>query len=162
MSDNDKRSSVCVPLEVVIGAVESADNEWDQFLDIETMEAVGIPESFFMDDFGDEYQRLAEQIEDGLNTRYFRLPSPYDIHEYSIMERFVWSLPEGAVQERLEDAICGRGAFRRFKDGIYRLGVEREWFDFRANAYREIAKEWCEDHGFLFKESSDSVSSNGE
>ena len=46
-------------------------------------------------------------------------------HEYSIMERFIWSLPEGTIQDRLENAIRGRGAFRRFKDSICWLGIEQ-------------------------------------
>ena len=156
-----KSATVSVSLlDVVTGAVEEASNEWQQFLDIETMEVVSIPDSFFMDDFGEDYQQLSEQIDEGLNKRYFCLPSQYDIHEYSIMERFVWSLPEGAIQDRLEDAIRGRGAFRRFKDGIYRLGVEQDWYDFRDKAYREIAVEWCEDHGFQFSETSGKTQPN--
>ena len=152
MDGMDKRNNVRVPLQVVIDAVESADNEWNQFLDIVTMEAVSVPESLFIDNFGDEYQELSDAIEEGFNSRFFRLPSPYDIHEYSIMERFIWSLPEGSIQDRLENAIRGRGAFRRFKDSIYRLDIEQDWYDFRENAYREIAVEWCEDHGFQFSE----------
>ena len=152
MDGMDKRNNVRVPLQVVIDAVESADDEWNQFLDIATMEAVSVPESLFIDNFGDEYQKLSDMIDEGFNSRFFRLPSPYDIHEYSIMERFIWSLPEGAIQDRLENAIRGRGAFRRFKDSIYRLDIEQEWYDFRANAYREIAVEWCEEHGFQFVE----------
>lgn len=88
-------------------------------------------------------------IEEGFNSRFFRLPSPYDIHEYSMMERFIGSLPDGAIRDRLENAIRRRGAFRRFKDGIYRLDMEQEWYDFRENAYREIAVERCEDHDSL-------------
>ena len=152
MDSMDKRNNVRVPLQVVIDAVESADDEWNQFLDIATMEAVSVPESLFIDNFGDEYQKLSDMFDEGFNSRFFRLPSPYDIHEYSIMERFIWSLPEGAIQDRLENAIRGRGAFRRFKDSIYRLDIEQEWYDFRANAYREIAVEWCEEHGFQFVE----------
>ena len=152
MDGMDKRNNVRVPLQVVIDAVESADNEWNQFLDIVTMEAVSVPESLFIDNFGDEYQKLSDMIDEGFNSRFFRLPSPYDIHEYSIMERFIGSLPEGTIQDRLENAIRGRGAFRRFKDSIYRLDIEQEWYDFRANAYRKIAVEWCEEHGFQFVE----------
>ena len=152
MDGMEKRNNVRVPLQVVIDAVESADNEWNQFLDIVTMEAVSVPESLFIDNFGGEYQELSGMIEEEFNSRFFRLPSPYDIHEYSIMERFIWSLPEGAIQDRLENAIRGRGAFRRFKDSIYRLDMEQEWYDFRANAYREIAVEWRQEHGFQFVE----------
>lgn len=149
MDSMDKRNNVRVPLQVVMDAVESADNEWNQFLNIETMEAVSVPESLFLDNFGDEYRKLSDMIEEGFNSRFFRLPSPYDIHEYSMMERFIGSLPDGAIRDRLENAIRRRGAFRRFKDGIYRLDMEQEWYDFRENAYREIAVERCEDHDSL-------------
>ena len=60
MDGMDKRNNVRVPLQVVIDAVESADNEWNQFLDIMTMEAVSVPESLFIDNFGDEYQKLSD------------------------------------------------------------------------------------------------------
>ena len=67
----------------------------------------------------DEYRKLLKIINGRFHSRFFRLPSPYDIHEYSIVERFIESLPEGAIQDRLENAIRDRGAFRRFKDDIY-------------------------------------------
>ena len=40
---------------------------------------------------------------------FFALPSQFDIHEYSIMEDFVWELPQGHVQDSLENAIEGKG-----------------------------------------------------
>ena len=54
--------------------------------------------------------------------RFIRLPSKYEIHEYSIMEEFVESLPEGTMQNQLAHAIQRRGAFRRFKDAVNRMG----------------------------------------
>ena len=71
MDGMDKRNNVRVPLQVVIDAVEAADNEWNQFLDIETMEAVSVPESLFIDNFGDEYQKLSDMINEGFNSRFF-------------------------------------------------------------------------------------------
>lgn len=147
----DKQKSVIVPLELVYNAVESADDEWKQFLDIEKMEVVSLPEYPFAGEYDEDDQKLADQIEEGWLTRFFRLPSRFDIHEYSIMERFIWSLPEGRVQDTLENAIRGRGAFRRFKDAVYRFGIEEKWYDFQEAKYREIAIEWCESHGFGYR-----------
>ena len=72
----------------------------------------------------------------------------YEIDEYSIMEDFIWSLPEGEMQNKLVGKIRGRGAFSRFRDGIYRFGIEKDWYEYLEKAHREIAVEWCEKNGF--------------
>lgn len=147
-----KKNIPCVPLSIVIDAIESADDEWNQYLDIEEMEAVCLPAYPFAGEYDEEEEELARQIEEGWRTRFFGLPSKFDIHEYSIMERFIWSLPEGSVQDKLERAIQGRGAFRRFKDCIRSFGIEQEWYDYEEKAYRDIAVQWCEEHGFQYKD----------
>lgn len=142
--------NVIVPLQLIYEAIESADSEWKQYLDIENMEVVCLPESPFMGEYDEEDQKLADMIEEGWCTRFFALPSQFDIHEYSIMEDFVWELPQGHVQDSLENAIRGKGAFRRFKDGIRRFGIEQQWYHFQEEAYRKLAIEWCEEHGFRY------------
>lgn len=46
-----------------------------------------------------------------------------------------------------EQAIRGKGAFRRFKDCLFDLGMEQEWYKYRDACYEKIAREWCEKHG---------------
>lgn len=144
----DKRNKVIVPLDLVCNAIETADDEWKQYLDIEAMEVVSLPEYPFAGEYDKEDQELVDLIEEGWCTRFFRLPSRFDIHEYNIMEQFIWELPAGRMQDTLENAIRGRGAFRRFKDAINRFGVEQQWYDFQEAQYRQLAVEWCEAHGF--------------
>ncbi len=74
------------------------------------------------------------------------LPSKYDIHEYQIMENFIYSLTSSNHINRLERAIRGKGAFRRFKDTINYLGIEKKWYDFKQKALEKIVLEWCEYH----------------
>lgn len=143
-------TNVKVPLELIVDAVEMADDEWNQYFDIEKMEVVSLPEYSFAGEYDEDEKELSELIEEGWNTRFFGLPSKYDIHEYSIMERFVWSLPEGKVQDSLAKAIRGRGAFRRFKDAVIRYGMEQDWYAYQEKAYRKIAVEWCDVHGFAY------------
>lgn len=142
------RENIKIPLELIVSAIEMADDEWNQYLDIEKMEVVSLPEEPFLGRYDEEDQELSELIEAEWQVRFFGLPSKYDIHEYSIMERFIWSLPEGQMQNSLENAIRGRGAFRRFKDAIIRYGIEQDWYDYQEEAYRKIAMEWCDGHGF--------------
>ncbi len=144
--------NVMVPLQLICDAIESANSEWKQYLDIENMEVVCLPEYSFMGEYDEKYQELADTIEEERRARFFALPSQFDIHEYSIMERFVWDLPQGRVQDSLEYAIRGKRAFRRFKDAIRRFGIEQQWYDFKAKAYRKLAMEWCDEHGFTYCE----------
>ena len=62
------------------------------------------------------------------------------------------SLPEGAMQNQLYNAIQGRGAFRRFKDSVNRMGIAKQWYDYRDNAHREIAIRWCRDNEYEYWE----------
>ena len=75
------------------------------------------------------------------------LPDSFEIHEYKMMERFASNHPDERVSDQLLDAIRGRGAFRRFKDTVFRLGVRDEWFEYRDRRYEEIARDWCERNG---------------
>lgn len=147
-----KKNGVKIPLNIIIDAIEMANDEWNQYLDIEKMEVVSLPEYPFAGEYDEDAKELSEQIEVEWNVRFFGLPSQYDIDNYRIMERFIWSLPEGQMQNTLESAIRGRGTFRRFKDSVIRYGIEQRWYDYQEEAYREKAIEWCESHDFEYED----------
>lgn len=89
--------------------------------------------------------RVAKEL---LNADYFiELPSKFDIHEYSIMERFCLSLSDEALREEMYHSIKGSGAFRRFKENIHRHGIADEWYGYRDEAMKQIAIDWCEANG---------------
>lgn len=144
MNDSTKK----VPLKLIVSAVEMASDEWNQYLDTETTEIISIPQ--FDSYLYEDYAELAEQIEDDIHHRYLGLPDKYDIHEYRIMERFVYSLPSGSIQDELERAIRGSGAFRRFKSTVRYHGIKQAWYDYRDEAFRDIAINWCEVNGFEY------------
>ena len=81
---------------------------------------------------------------------YLKIPSKFDIHEYEIVEKFCLSIPDESISEDLLGQIKGSGAFRRFNDMIYRYGIEKDWFKFRDEAYKEIAISWLEGNGFAY------------
>ena len=83
---------------------------------------------------------------------YLELPSQFDIHEYEIMERFCLSISNEKMSDVLLDSIRGSGAFRRFKDRIYRYGIEKDWFRFRDEVYKEIAISWLESNNLSYYE----------
>jgi Uncharacterised protein family (UPF0158) len=82
---------------------------------------------------------------------YIPLPSKFEIHEWSIMERFAQSLTDVAVSDELDAALHGRGAFRRFKNAVHRLGIADEWYRFRDVALEEIAIEFLEANGIAYQ-----------
>ena len=87
-----------------------------------------------------------------LDDDYLKLPSKLDIDEYEIMDRFCLSISDEKISDVLLGKIRGSGAFRRFKDTIYRYGIEKDWFKFRDEAYKEIAISWLERKGFAYSD----------
>ena len=78
--------------------------------------------------------------------RFQQLPTKFDVHEWAIMQDFSNSVAPGWVREDLLNAIHGAGAFRHFKDTLRRHRIESAWFTFRAQALKQIALDWCEEH----------------
>jgi hypothetical protein len=80
------------------------------------------------------------------------LPTRYDIHEYAIMESFCHTIENRKIANELFRSISGKGAFRRFKDTLHRHGIEKNWYAYKDEAYKEIAREWCEEHCVSWRE----------
>ncbi len=120
-----------IKLKQVIDAIETANEVFTYFYDTETGETVYLQDEMIT---GERDEELEELIENSSRDRFLRFPTKYDIHEYSIMESFIESLPPGAARQELAGAIRGRGAFRRFKNGIRFHRIEQQWYDFQAQA----------------------------
>ena len=104
-----------------------------------------------MTDMTEDDKALAAAIED-MPERFLRFPTKYEIHPYRIMEDFIDQLSPGKAQKELACAIRGKGAFRRFKQSVRFHGLERRWYDYLAEAYRELAIRWCEEEGLEYTE----------
>ena len=92
----------------------------------------------------DELRRI-DQVEAGFGSRYIAIPRIESGDAYRDMEDFITTIGEERLQDRLWDAIRGRGAFRRFKDVLGYYPHERErWFKFKDERLRERMVEWLE------------------
>ena len=80
------------------------------------------------------------------------LPSRYDIHEYAIMGRFCYTVENRKIANDLFRSIAGKGAFRKFKDALHRHGIEKCWYAYKDKEYKEIARDWCEEHRVSWRE----------
>ena len=78
------------------------------------------------------------------------MPTKFDIHEYSIMEKFCLSLNNSEMCETFYGPIKGSGAFGRFKNAIHEYDIADEWYKYRNDALKEIAIEWCQENGIEF------------
>lgn len=76
--------------------------------------------------------------------RFVNPPDNIDFHEYRHMERFVATVENAEAAEQLLRAIKGKGAFRFFKDTASRLGLLKEWYQYRDAAMKEFAMAWAE------------------
>lgn len=153
--------AIRVKLDDIIDGLESQSDESSSFLNTKTGEVVLMTDYAMraaeddepleeLPDWERDLVAVAREIiaETG---RYIPLPTKYDIDEYSIMENFCTSLDNQEIGDALYDIISGSGAFRRFKDAIYKYGVEDEWHTYRDNAIKEIAIKWCRENNIEFE-----------
>ena len=139
-----------IPLKQVIQAIEEANEVFTSFWDTKTGKTVYLAGPL-MADLTEEDKALAAEME---NTpeRFLRFPAKCEIHQYRIMEAYIDRLPPGKAQEELAYAIRGKGAFHRFKQSVRFHGLEQRWYDYLAEAYRELAIRWCAEEGLEYTE----------
>jgi hypothetical protein len=75
-----------------------------------------------------------------------------DFNEYEIIEDFIGTLEDEDIREELFEAIQGRGAFRRFKDGIIEHGVDKQWYKYKESKIKELVIEWCREQDIEIQE----------
>ena len=127
-----------INLDIIVEALEMTDNETEFFFDREKNDTV------MLSQYSDDYQQVSDMIDEDEDDRFIRLPTQREINEYGMMEEFVSSVQNDSQKAALENAISGRGAFRRFKDTVIRFGIEKNWYAFRDKEYLRVAREWCE------------------
>jgi hypothetical protein len=87
---------------------------------------------------------IARAIVDDSGERFVAAPDKFDFHEYRQMERFIGTVDDAEAAEQLWRAIKGKGAFRYFKDTASRLGLLKQWYQYRDEAVKEFVVAWAE------------------
>ncbi len=121
-------------------AVERNSPDTDSYLDLTTGRIVtitaGDPEALI------NRQAVSENI-----RNFLRIEPASSREQYRWMEKFVGSVIDEALRERLIISIDGKGAFRRFKDVLLGYPAERErWFSYRADLLHWHIHNWLEQH----------------
>jgi Uncharacterised protein family (UPF0158) len=148
--------SATVLLQDIVDALEMQLDESSSFLDLDTGRVETVSNDFLGEpdeSVGEEpgfpaWQKHEFEVAKRIvsTDRFQQLPTKFDVHEWAIMRDFSNSVALERVREDLLNAIHGAGAFRHFKDTLRRHRIESAWFTFRAQALKQIALDWCEEH----------------
>ena len=66
-----KEETITIPLKLIVDAVEQANENWHQYLDIENMEAISLPGEDSICGIEEEDQEIYDLIEKDWRVRYF-------------------------------------------------------------------------------------------
>ncbi len=105
----------------------------------------------FESDGKPDAKQIARAVLDG-NERYVEMPSPSDYNEYSIMEKFCFSIEDDRILQLLSESLRGMEGMAQFEQAINRLGVIEEWYGYLKLELRLSAKQWCENNNIDFLE----------
>jgi len=122
----------------VIEAIELADGYGTGYINIKTNEKEFVPEdeSLYFGDIDELYDKI-----DGHN--WVRVP---EINDYEIMTKFVLELDSKEQSEKLYDILHQRKAYRNFKDAIYEMGIEDDYYDYYELQIEKLAENWLKDN----------------
>jgi hypothetical protein len=153
-----------VKLDVIIEALEMADDSISSYLDVETGEVLSITEEEFdlaedpqtviedLPNWQREALKLARNIQEQEGKRYLALPDKFDVHEWAIMDRFSETLRDAQIRNDFHGGIRGEGAFRLFKRLLTEYNLWDAWNRFKQVELRQMAIQWCEENSITFRQ----------
>jgi len=146
-----------------IAFIMETPDEFDSatLFDTETGEIVSVPNELMsavesddeeaLQDFPDWERDLietAESIVNDENGRFVDIPRKPSYEAYDLMIEFTGSVQNKRLRGKLEIALDGKGAFRRFKNVISDYPEEeKRWFAFKDKRMQEEVIEWLNDLG---------------
>lgn len=117
------------------GALENNSPDLRSFLNTVTGDVIRVFES------GEGAEIQLTEIEESNNFLYIEPVSSRE--QYRWMEEFIEDVEDSGLREKLNIAIDGKGAFRRFKDVLMAYPSERErWFAKRSGKLHAHMAEW--------------------
>jgi hypothetical protein len=143
-------------LKDLVEALEMQGLETSSYVNLKTGEVVTLTDEeltfgdddTFLEDLPEWMVEARRLVKDVLHSGdYLALPDQWKLHEYRIISDFCWAQTDDEIRERLLEAIKGKGAFRRFKDRAYDLGVIDQWYEYRYARFEAFMVEWCKESG---------------
>ena len=159
MTETKDSGPAVVSLHDVVEHMDIPSDEWTAYLNRRTGELVDVShEELRLAEADEEPQELPDWQDEAVSKArevldsedFLALPDKFEIHEYSIIERFCLEVEDPTTREALLRASRGAGAFRRFKEAIHERHVADAWYAYRQQALEQIAAEWLEANGIAF------------
>ncbi len=135
-------------------AIDTGSFEMSHYLDLETGEVPMVTEedrdrldepTDSLQDWEKEAVEQARAIEEGLGERYVGVPGQSSHEGYRDMERFIATVARPRLRDRLDRAIEGRGAFRRFRDVLAEHPEEgTRWYALKELHVQKRMLDWLE------------------
>ena len=159
--------AVRVSLRQVVDELEALPEDSTAYLNRETGELYtlgdeaarlvedGVDADDLLEWLSDEVPKTREILE---SDDWLCLPTRFGIHEWAIMDEFAREADDADVGCELLNAIRGTGAFRAFKDAIYRRGLQESWYRYRASAIARVATDWLDEQGIAYVRHEDVTS----
>jgi hypothetical protein len=150
-----------VLLRDIIEALESTSETIQFYLNVKTGEVLTMSEDELRstqedeldEDYSDwdgEFLNNPDALMD--SEEFLPLPNVYEIDELSIMENFCDTIEDQAVRSALRAGMTKQDVFESFKTAAQQYGLVENWEQFRENAYRDLAIEWCASNDIPFVE----------
>lgn len=115
---------------------------------IDAIDTVSENETYF---YSTQDEEIVYALDDSEDDKFFiPLPTKEEVNDYQNMVNFTETIEDDKKRDWFENAIHGKGAFRRFRATLERFGMETEWYDYLEACHRELAIEWCEQYGIVY------------
>ena len=115
---------------------------------IDAIDTINEDETYF---YSIQDEEIVYALDDGEDEEFLiPLPTKQEVNDYQNMVNFTETIEDDKKRDWFENAIHGKGAFRRFRATLERFGMETEWYDYLEACHRELAIEWCEQHGIVY------------
>jgi len=116
-------------------------NTMRSFINMDTLEVDIHPDEDYFS-FGDVEDTAREAMENP--DKFLPVEVLSSSESFRIMEAFIETVKDIGLQRNLINALERKRPFANFKNIIDNSSVREKWFQFRDEAYMNIAKEWID------------------
>lgn len=87
-----------------------------------------------------------KDIEADEEDRFISTPTEHNIYEHNMMVTYSNNHPN-ELRDILLGTLFKKGAFRRFKDTLFELDMQDDWYKYKREEYVKIAYTWADKYG---------------
>ena len=114
-------------------------NDTRSFINIETLEVEIHPAEYYF-----EENDMEDTAQEALNNpdKFIPIEHSTSSKAFAVMEAFVETVRDNRLRSELINALQRKKPFANFKFIIDNSALRQEWFQFKDEAYANLAKEW--------------------